>query len=522
MTDIKNAIVIGAGHNGLTCAAYLAKAGFKVMVFEAAEHVGGAADTREFEPGFSVSGCAHFTYHLRPEILSDLELRRHGLEFAATGLATTALSESGEHVSIKRDRLIGAVSERDQSGHAEFSRLTRRFAKLLAPYLDKAPPLLTHNSGRDRLTLARLGLDIRRLGSDDMREFLRIIAINIYDVLNEFYADDLVKGAISLDAVLGSHLGPRSPNSVLTYLYRLAGGSGLATGDISQPAGGMGSVTAAMARAAKTAGVEIRTGAPVEKILVEDGRTTGVCLAGGEIVRSLTVVSSADPKTTMLSLVGPRHCETGFVRRISNLRANGNAAKLHLALDGTPEFRGLDRANLGQRLLIAPNMEYVERAFNPAKYGEYSAEPVLEIGIPTVNDDSLAPAGKHVLSATVQYAPYRLKAGWDATTKQVFHDRAIATIERYAPRIREQIIASELLTPADIEARYRMHGGHWHHAELTLDQFLFVRPVPGAAQYAMPVTGLYLCGAGAHPGGGITGSPGRNAAKVIAAGGHSE
>ena len=221
----------------------------------------------------------------------------------------------------------------------------------------------------------------------------------------------------------------------------------------------------------------------------------------------------------MLSLVGARHCETGFTRRISNLRAWGNAAKLHLALDGLPEFRGLDAAALGQRLVIAPDMDYAERAFNPAKYGEFSTEPVIEIGLPSVNDSSLAPQGRHVLSAVVQYAPYRLKAGWDADNKKTFFEQIIDTITRYAPKIRQQIVASELLTPKDIESRYRIHGGHWHHGELTLDQFLFVRPVPGAAQYAMPVDGLYLCGAGAHPGGGVTGSAGRNAAKAISAGG---
>ena len=253
----------------------------------------------------------------------------------------------------------------------------------------------------------------------------------------------------------------------------------------------------------------------MRRIIVENGRVTGVETAGGERFNSYTVISNADPKRTINQLVGTRHVETGFARRIHHLRASGNAAKLHLALDGLPSFEGLDKKDMGERIVIAGDEHYVERAFNPAKYGEYSPAPVVEMTFPSFRDETLAPTGKHVMSAVVQYAPHGLKGGWDDDARAAFQKVVIDTIARYAPDIAGRVTASELLTPADIEREFHITGGHWHHAELTLDQFLFVRPVAGAAQYAMPLDGLYLCGAGAHPGGGVSGAAGRNAARSI-------
>ncbi|MEJ2602840.1 MAG: NAD(P)/FAD-dependent oxidoreductase [Gammaproteobacteria bacterium] len=511
----RDVIVIGAGHNGLACAAYLARAGRDVLVLEAADEVGGGAATRSFAEGFRVSGCAHLLYQLQPEVAGELELAKFGLETAAADIATTALSPDGEHVVIHGSRLEGRVTERDREGLSDFHDRMMRFAKLLRPYLNRRPPLLVNNDATDKMTIGRLGLDIRRLGRAGMQEFLRLIAINIYDVLNEHLDTELVKGALALDAVLGTHLGPRSPNSLLTYIHRLTGETGGRPGAMALPKGGMGRVGEAFAGAARAAGVDIRCGRAVQHIRVENGRAVGVELAGGDTIAARTVVSNADPKTTVLDLLGPRHVETGFTRRIRNLRMRGNAAKLHLALDGLPDFSGVDRNALGGRLAIAPDMDYVERAFNPAKYGRWSAAPVIEITIPSVSDPSLAPAGRHVLSAVVQYAPSRLEGGWSEERAAAFGDLVIDTIAAYAPDLRKQIIASELLSPADIERIYRMGGGHWHHGELALDQFLFNRPAPGAVQYAMPVEGLYLCGAGTHPGGSITGAAGRNAATEI-------
>jgi phytoene dehydrogenase-like protein len=346
-----------------------------------------------------------------------------------------------------------------------------------------------------------------------MREFLRLIGMNIFDEVEERFENPLLRGGLCLDAVLGTHLGPRSPNTILTYLYRLCGSHGVC----SSPAGGMGAVSETLAQAARERGALIRTGTPVKRVIVENGRAAGVETEDGQAFASWTVVSNADPKTTIMSLVGARHVETGFVRRIHNIRMRGTAAKLHLALDGLPSIDGLEKKDFGERLLIAPDPNYVERAFNPAKYGEYSPAPVLEITFPTFRDPSLAPTGKHVLSAVVQYAPWKLRAGWTNETRDSFREAAINAIAAYAPDLRERITASELLTPVDMETEFRMAGGHWHHGELTLDQFLFVRPVVGFAQYRMPLEGLWLCGAGAHPGGGVSGAPGRNAARMILA-----
>ena len=274
-------------------------------------------------------------------------------------------------------------------------------------------------------------------------------------------------------------------------------------------------VTALLAQAARTAGATIMTGTPVAGIVVDNGRVGGVETVAGEIFSSHKVISSADPKRTVMDLVGARHFETTFVKRIKHMRCDGNAAKLHLALDGLPTIKGLSESDFGQRLVIAPDEHYVERAFNPAKYGECSPEPVVEMTFPSVQDEALAPPGKHVMSAVVQYAPYALKGGWDHSAKQSFFEAVLTTIAKYVPDVGAHIVASELLTPADLEDQFHMTGGHWHHGELTLDQFLFTRPVSGAAQYAMPLDGLFLCGAGAHPGGGVSGAAGRNAARTI-------
>ncbi len=517
MTDSRNAIVVGGGHNGLICATYLAKAGYQVVLLEGRDQLGGAADTREFADGFRASGCAHYLYQMPRNLIKELQLESHGLRFSARDLKTTALSPGGDHLSYGPAGVEGLPDE--AAAWQEFSRVTARFANLLSRYMDRSPPKLKNNSLKDRMTLARLGLDIRMLGKTDMREFLRVIAINIYDLLNEHFDDERLKGALSLDAVLGTHLGPRSPNTVLTYLHRLSSSSGSYAGELMQPEGGMGTVIETLRLAAIQAGVQIRTGARVQQILVESGQATGVRLQDGEIIRSLTVISNADPKTTVFSLVGARHFEAGFVRKMSHLRAKGNAAKLHLALSGTPEFSGIAADKLSGRLVISPSMDYAERAFNPAKYGDYSPEPVMEISVPSLTDSSLAPAGSHVLSAIVQYAPYNRVDGWNEAAHQALYETALRTLERYAPGLSGQVVAAELLTPTDIEQLYGIHGGHWHHAELTLDQFLFTRPVAGASQYALPVDGVHICGAGAHPGGGVSGLPGRNAARAIIAAG---
>jgi phytoene dehydrogenase-like protein len=506
MTDKFDAIVVGGGHNGLVCSALLARSGKQVLLLEANEQVGGAAVTREFADGYSVSACAHLLYNLQPSVTKDLKLSP---ALASENMTTIALDDDGEHVRIKGNKVTGA-KEGDAETYKAFHKRMTRFADLLNTYFNKTPPRLTKNF-KDLLTLGQLGFDVRRLGKTEMEAFLRLIGMNIHDEVVERFDCPVLKGAVSLDAVLGTHLGPRSPNTIMTYLYRLAGDHGR----IAVPKGGMGGVSEELSRVARDAGVTIRTGKPVKRIIVENGRVTGVEAEDGERFDSLTVVSNADPKRTMMTLVGARHMETGFTRRMHHMRARGNTAKLHLALDGLPDIPGMDKNEYGERIVIAPTEDYVERAFNPAKYGESSPDPVLEVTFPSFRDESLAPTGKHVLSAVVQYAPYDLKGGWTDEARQEFESAAIRVLEEYMPDITQRITASELLTPADIEREFHITGGHWHHCELTLDQFLFTRPVYGAAQYRMPVDGLYLCGAGAHPGGGVSGAAGRNAARAI-------
>jgi phytoene dehydrogenase-like protein len=502
-------IVIGAGHNGLVCATKLARAGRKVLVLEGASQVGGAAVTRSFHPQFRVSSAAHLLHLMPAELIRELRLEQFGLRLSGVALPTTALVAGGAGLAMGAN-LAGA----DASAYAAYEARMRRFGAALAPILAALAPRLGTDRWADRLALLGIGWRIRRLGRTDMRELLRIGGMNVYDLLQEYFTSPVLQGALALDAVLGSNFGPRSPGTVLSLLYRLAAQSAAGSNALAQPEGGMGALCNALANAAQAAGATIRTDAPVARILVDKDSASGVELQSGERFAASAVVSNADPKTTFLNLLGARHLDNGFVRRVTHLRTKGLTAKLHLALSEAPRFAGIAADSLRGRLLIAPSLEYIEHAYNHAKYGEYSAAPVMEITVPTHNDASLAPAGQHVLSAIVQYAPYSLKGGWDSQ-RQAFTDLAVATLERYAPGIKGSILGLEMLTPADIERQFGINGGHWHHADLAFDQFLMVRPVPGATQHATPLAGLYLCGAGCHPGGGVMGIAGRNAAGQV-------
>ncbi|HWM66619.1 MAG TPA: NAD(P)/FAD-dependent oxidoreductase [Steroidobacteraceae bacterium] len=519
-------VVVGGGHNGLVCAAYLARGGRSVLVLEAADEVGGAAVTREFAPGFRVSACAHLLHSMSGAMIHDLRLEDHGLTFSAREMPTVALAADGGSVALgatsltaNANPLSSGVTVDDAAAYPGYVALLNRLAQALRPVLDSVPPRLGTDAWADKRALLQLGWQIRRLGRHDMRELLRIGGMNVFDLLKDNFESPLLQGALAFDAILGSNFGPRSPGSVFTLLYRLAGataaqGKEVSGTPLSQPTGGLGALSRALSAAAVAAGAEVRTNAAVERIIVRDHRASGVQLASGETITANTVISNVDPQATFLRLLGAEYLDAGFTRRVSHLRTRGLAAKLHLALDDLPRFSGVSEASLGGRLLIAPSLEYLERAFNHSKYGEFSNAPAIEITVPTVNDRTLAPAGKHVLSAVVQYAPYALKAGWDAGREQ-FANIVVDTIERYSPGLGKSIISAQLLTPSDIEREFRITGGHWHHAELALDQFFMMRPVPGAAQYQTPVDGLYLCGAGCHPGGGVMGTAGRNAARQV-------
>jgi len=525
MTEGPRTIVIGGGHNGLVCAAYLANAGRRVLVLEAASQPGGAAVTRSIAPGFRVSACAHILHQLNSRVISDLNLARHGLRFSTRDMATVALQVDGRHITLSGadagTQSLSVHSKTDAAALPKLRQRLARFAKTLQPFLGTTPPRLGTRDWSDRRGLLKLGWKIRRLGRNHMRELLRIGPMNVADLLEEEFETDLLRGALAFDAILGTRLGPRSPDSVLTWLYRLAAQIGAARNGaghgLAIPEGGMGSVSDALARAATATGAELRMDAPVARILVNDDRVSGVVLESGEEMDAHTIISNADPHRTFIDLLGAEHLDTGFVRRVKNIRLRGACAKINLALDALPSFNGLDANQLGARLLVAPGIDYLERAFNHVKYGEYSEAPGIEITIPSLNDHSLAPRGQHVLSAIVQYAPYDLKGGWDAG-KEAFTNTALAQLSRYAPDLREPIIHTEVLTPADIEREFRITVGHWHHGELALDQARMMRPVPRAAEYSTPLSGLYLCGAGSHPGGGVMGHAGRNAATAVLSG----
>lgn len=509
-------IVVGGGHNGLVASAVLAKAGRKVLLLEADAELGGPARTEEFFPGYRAS-TAHLLNRLHPDVIKALELANHGLSVRRGDLAPTAL------ISPDRDPILlsggwgeaidGDITSAEKQAWLAMRAQLVRYAAILKPFLTKLPPALDGMALTEALGFGGTALALKRLGKEDMRDFLRMLLMNVHDVADEHLSDDRLKGFLGFEAVLGAHLGPRSPTSLLGLYYRLAGEIGGAEGGQVVPVGGMGAVIAAMRKAAEAAGVSIRTGSAVARILVEKAAAVGVRLADGSELRAGQIVSALNPRTTLIDLVGPAELDTGIVRKAQAIRMKGNVAKLHLALSGVPAFRA-PREALAGRLVIAPSSQAVERAFNPAKYGAFSPEPVMEIVLPSLADPSLAPAGACVLSANVQFAPYAIKGGWEAG-KPAFLAAIMAVLERHAPGIGGLVRHAELLTPVDIETRYRMPGGHWHHGELQVDQMLVNRPFFGAERSAAPVDGLWLAGAGAHPGGGISGVPGLNAARAV-------
>ncbi len=501
MTDKYDVIVIGAGHNGLAAAITLADAGQRVLVLERQASAGGALALREFCAGFRAPAYANAFYGL-----SDAALRALGvsLDWADDDLPTAVLGRDS-NIAYTSSAISG-VSDEDETAFLDCMDLATALADFVGDTASRPPPRLKPKSLRGKSRLLGLGLRLRRLGRADMREFLRLIGQNMYDELNARFDDPYLKGALGFDATLGTHTGPRSPGNCLYWLNRLSGRSGR----IAVPKGGVTALADAMLARAESMGVDVKTNADVEKIVVQNGRVVGA-KANGECYSSLRVLSSLGAKTTMLGLVGPTHFETGHLKRVQNVRANGNVARVHLALDGLPDLPASGRA----RYVSAGTLDDVERSFNPAKYGQMSERFGFECYLPSTVTPALAPEGQHVLCANLQFVPRTLGSGWTGKDHEELFERAVATLAERIPGLRERIIDGEALSPAALESQYGLDGGHWHQAELSLDQYLFVRPFVGAAQYALPLEGLYLCGAGAHPGGNITALPGRLAAEAM-------
>jgi phytoene dehydrogenase-like protein len=521
-----DAIVIGGGHNGLVTAAYLGQAGLRTLVLERRERVGGAAETSELAPGIRIPTLAHTVGRLRPSVVRELDLRRHGLALVAPDVRVFAPRPDGRSVTLwsNTDRTTAALrdwSPRDGERYVEFDRLVRSLARFLGEIAATTPPDIHSPGLADALAGLRLGRTFRGLGKHDARTITRVLPMAVADFVAEAFDSDAVQAAIAWRGVQYCSLGPWSPGSAAVLLMDSAGNDGGAAGQTVFARGGPGAVARALEAACRAAGVEIRTSAPVSAITSRDGRATGVVLEGGEEIEASAVVSGVDPKRSLVELVDPVALGPSLGWRASNIRTPGVVAKVNLALRRLPSFpaAGDDAERLlSGRILVAPGIDAMERAFDASKYGRISDAPILEATIPSLIDPSLVEGGKtgtQVMSVVFQYAPYTLRdATWEACRESV-GDLAIRTLETVAPGIGKLVTARQVITPVDLERDYGLTGGHPLHAEPALDSYFLWRPLLGHARYRMPLDGLYLCGSGAHPGGGITGAPGQNAAREI-------
>jgi phytoene dehydrogenase-like protein len=519
-------IIIGGGHNGLVAACYLAKAGLKTLVLERRELVGGGAVTEEIHPGFRCSTLAHGPGPLFPKVLKDLDLARHGLEIITPDARVLALAPDGRSLCVYNDtartvKEIETWSTSDAQSYPEFTRSFARIGKVLAPLLTMTPPTIEKPAVGELWNLGKLGRSFRGLGKQDAYRLLRWGPMAVADLVAEWFETETLRATIAARGIFGAFAGPWSAGTSTGLLWQAAM-DGHAVSPSAFVRGGMGALGDALAQVAVSAGAEIRTGSEVARVNVDanDERASQVVLTTGEEISARAIVSGADPRTTLLKLVDPVCLDPSFLQKIRNYRALGVSAKINLALSALPSFAGLaDQGNakekLSGRIHIGPEIDYLERAFDAAKYGDYSPQPYLDITIPSLIDATLAPAGAHVMSVYAQYAPYRLKHGDWNSRREEFGDTVVDMLSEYAPNLKELIVARQVITPLDLEETYGLSGGHIHHGEMTLDQSFAFRPLIGWAQYRTPIKGLYLCGAGTHPGGGVTGGPGANAAREI-------
>jgi phytoene dehydrogenase-like protein len=513
-------VVIGGGHNGLTAAALLARRGLKTVVLERRATVGGAAVTEEFHPGFRVSTLAHTAGPLRPALIRDLGLQIETIEPEPRLLA---LHPDGRGLALWGDPQrsaaeIGAFSTQDAQRYPAFHRALGRVAALLGRLLEMTPPDLNAPGATDLWSLLRLGVAFRGLGRQEAQDLLRWGPMAVADFAQEWFETDLLRAVVCARGITGAFAGPWSAGTTANLLLGAAAAGGNGAGSTVFVKGGLGRVSDALAEAARRHGAEIRTNADVARILATGGRVTGVALSGGEEIPADAVVSATDPQRTFLQLVDPALLDPFDVERIRDYQQWGMAAKVNLALSALPAFtalKGQDGASLRGRIHIGPGVDDLERAFDDAKYGAPSANPYLDVTLPSLSDPSLAPQGSHVLSAYVQYAPYRLRDGDWASRRAELGDAVLRTLERYAPGISALVLERQVLTPLDLEQTYGLTHGHPGHGEPSLNQLFTMRPLLGWARYRTPLRRLYLCGAGTHPGAGVTGGPGANAAREI-------
>jgi phytoene dehydrogenase-like protein len=520
-------VVIGGGHNGLITAFYLAKGGFRPLVLESREVVGGGAVTEEFHPGFHASTLAHTLGPLRADVARDLQVKKFDCQIFQPDPRVFSPSPDGRALLFYSDvaktaGAIARISAKDGEKYTQFAGALEEVAAIFAQLCLITPPAIDKPTPEDLWNLFKTGRGVRGLGKKRIFDLLRWGPMAVADYVAEFFETELIRATIAARGIFGTALGPWSAGSTAVLLLRAAADAN-PVGTAAFSRGGLGKFTNALAEAAKKAGAEIRTNAEVQQIRTKDGAVAGVVLKDGEEIAVEAVVSGVDPKRTFFTLLDPSQLEPGFAQRIKNLRAKGTVAKVNLALGDLPSFPSLVgtvgpdgfRAALSGRIHIGPEIDYLERAFDASKYGEFASAPYLDVTIPTILDSSLAPEGKHVLSAYVQFAPYKLKDGdWNARRAEL-GETVLKTLAQYAPNLPSVVEGMQVITPADLEKTYGFTGGHIFHGELALDQLFTMRPVLDWARYKTPVRGLFMCSSGTHPGNGLTGASGANAAKEI-------
>lgn len=518
MSKQYDAIIVGGGHNGLVTAVTLANAGKKVLVLEQRPVLGGVAATEEIFPGCKVNTGASDAGLFRDEIVKELFLKMQGLEFRQSPAAIFAPQPDGRALTIWQDEAqtaaaIAPFSAKDAEHYPAFRQQVNQMAGVLGEMMLNTPPDLMKPAVGDLADWGKVGLKLKRLGGKAMMEFMRLLPLPAAEYLDEWFESDALKGAIGAASIIGLRQGPRSGGTALMLFYQHL--QGFPGGRVVL--GGMGKLSETLAEAARQKGAEIRTNTAVARIqLNDDGQATGVVLADGTEINGRVIISNADPRRTLFGLVGPQHLGPTYMRAVRNIIYRGSTAKVNLALSGLPQFNGqTSEDQLGGKIRIAPSLDYLEKAYDAAKYGQISAEPYLEATIPTLLDPTLAPAGTHVMSITMQFAPYDLRGkDWNDERKRL-SDHIINTLAQYTPSLQSLILNHQIITPLDWEQTYSLTEGSIMHGQMGLDQLLVMRPVPGWSQYATPIDNLFLCGAGTHPGGGVTGAPGYNAAQAV-------
>ena len=515
-------IVIGGGHNGLVNAAYLARAGKKVLVLERRHVLGGAAVTEEVFPGFKFSVCSYVVSLLRPEIIRDLDLPRHGLEILPLDGTLTPMP-NGDHLWRVNDhgkthREIARHSKLDAEAYDEFGKAMQAMCRFVKPILSMVPPDPATLNPKELMKLLFIGRRFQGMTSEDKYNQVQLMTMSAVDFLDQWFETDVLKATMSASGIIGTFLGVRSPGTAYVLLHHYMGEIDGAFRSWGFARGGTGAISNAIADAAREAGAEIRTASGIAQIIVKAGKARGVVLANGDEIQADIVSSSVDPRLTFIQFIENGNLPNDFLDEVRRYKFRGSSGKVNLALDGLPSFTCMPGpgAHLRGAISISPSVEYMEKAYDDAKYGRYSRRPYIDMVIPTLTDPSVAPPGKHVMSCFVQYAPYKLRPGmnWD-DQKEAFGNNVIDTIAEYAPNIKNIILHKQVLTPLDLERDFGLSEGNIFQGELSLEQLFFLRPVPGYAQFRTPIKNLYLCGSATHPGGGIMGAPGRLAALEI-------